>query len=60
MTFPQPLGNDQVERLADGLTRRKAEQPLGTRIPEADDTVSIGRDDRIGPRGEKSLRLVSR
>ena len=48
MRAPQPLGNDDVEALADGLGGRKAEQALGTAVPQPDQAVAIRENDRVG------------
>src|SRR6476660_6229879 len=40
-------GNQDRDRLADGLFRLVAEQPLGTAIPTCDDAVKVLADNRI-------------
>jgi hypothetical protein len=45
----QRLGNDDVDRFADRLVRRVAEQALGARIPAGNDAVQgLGHDRVIG------------
>jgi hypothetical protein len=53
---PQPLGNDEVERLADRLARQILKNAFRARVPEADHAVPVGRDDGVGLRGEKGAR----
>jgi nitronate monooxygenase len=43
----QPFGNDEVQRLAQGLIAGIAKHALRARIPEAEDAVTIGGDDRV-------------
>jgi hypothetical protein len=48
MPLPQSLRNNEIKRLFERLLPRKAEQPLGTRIPKANDAVPIRGNDCIG------------
>jgi hypothetical protein len=48
MPLPQPLRNNEIERLFESLFAGIAEQPLGSRIPKANDAASIGGYDRVG------------
>src|SRR5262249_42210210 len=48
MTFAHAFRDDHVEGLSEHLRRRKAENSLGTTVPEADHTSDICVDDRIG------------
>src|SRR6266542_3056751 len=43
----QPLRDDEVQALAQCLLRRIAEDSLSSSVPEANDTVAIGQDDRV-------------
>src|SRR5262249_34642306 len=56
----EALGNDQVERPAECLALRIAEDALGSRIPEDDRSVGAGGDDRIAGRLHELLRVEER
>src|SRR5690606_26006789 len=45
---PQPLGNDDVERLPDRLFRREPEDPFRSGVPVPDDAFGVGIDDGVG------------
>ena len=55
MALAKPLGDNEIERLAEHLLARKAEYPLCSRVPETDKSVAIGGDDGIGQRGQHGL-----
>ena len=48
MPLPQSLRNNEIERLFERLVAGIAEQPLGARIPKANDAGSIRGYDRVG------------
>ena len=52
MPLPQSLRNNEIERLFERLVAGIAEQPLGARIPKANDAGSIRGYDRVGTTGE--------
>src|ERR1700674_3254099 len=47
VTLAQPLGNDQIKRLAHSLAFREAEHALGRGIPHRDGAACVGHDDGI-------------
>lgn len=49
----QPLGNDQVKRLAQGLFLGKAEHVFGGGVPQGDRAVGAGDDDGVADGGHQ-------
>src|SRR5215471_13749785 len=50
MTLPQPLGNNQIERLPDRLIASVTKDPFSARVPETNDPVAVGGDDGVRTR----------
>ena len=48
MAAPEPLGDEDVERLADHLVPRVAEDLLGPLVEDQDALRFVDRDDRVG------------
>jgi hypothetical protein len=48
MTFAHTFRDDHIEGFSEHLRPRKAEDPLGTPVPEADHASDVRVDDRIG------------
>ena len=59
MPLPQSLRNNEIERLFERLVAGIAEQPLGARIPKANDAGSIRGYDRVGTTGERASATVA-
>src|SRR5262249_3828878 len=47
VTVPQMIGDDDVDRLSQGLDTGKAQNALGTLVPELHHAVGVDVDDRV-------------
>jgi hypothetical protein len=52
------LGNDDVERLTHGFGGGMTEPAFASGIPEADDAVMVGKQDRLWRVGDKAGREI--
>ena len=48
MTFPEILGNNDVERLSNGFAWQKAKDTLGTCVPKDNPALRVRVNNRIG------------
>jgi hypothetical protein len=55
MPLLQPLGNNEVERLADRPILEVTEDALRAGVLKANDAITVGSDDRIRSREEQRM-----